>query len=306
MYLKLAAEREGTFLLESAEHGRVWSRYSFVGVRSAATLTERDGEALWTGEPPQGVPTGGDPLHALRDTVALLHTERMPDLPPLTGGMVGFVAYDAVRRLERLPELAKDDLHLPDLAMMFATDLAVLDHDEGSVLLIANAVNYDGSDERVDEAWADAVARLDRMTADLARPAPALASTYDADADAALHDQPHPGGLPRGHRARQGGDPGGRGLPGRRGAALRDGDRRRARWTSTACCGGPTPAPTCTSCASTASTSSARARRRWSRSTTATRSCTPSPAPAGGARPPRRTPGWPRSCWPTRRSAPST
>ncbi len=184
LYGKLAAERTGTFLLESAEHGRVWSRYSFVGVRSAATLTERDGVAVWTGEPPLGVPTGGDPLHALRDTVALLHTERLPDLPPLTGGMVGFVAYDAVRRLERLPELAKDDLHLPDLAMLFATDLAVLDHDDGTVLLIANAVNYDGSDERVDDAWADAVARLDVMTADLARPAPSLAATCDPGAEA--------------------------------------------------------------------------------------------------------------------------
>ena len=40
LYHRLAQERPGTFLLESAEHGRVWSRYSFVGVRSAATLTE--------------------------------------------------------------------------------------------------------------------------------------------------------------------------------------------------------------------------------------------------------------------------
>ncbi len=184
LYLKLAAERPGTFLLESAEHGRVWSRYSFIGVRSAAMLTEREGEAVWTGEPPAGVPSGGDPLHALRDTVALLHTERLPGLPPLTGGMVGFVAYDAVRLLERLPELATDDLHIPDLAMLFATDLAVLDHDDGVVLLIANAVNYDGSDERVDEAWVDAVARLDRMTADLAGPAPSLAATYDFEVEA--------------------------------------------------------------------------------------------------------------------------
>src|SRR5438105_4148877 len=45
LYRKLAGERPGTFLLESAEHGGVWSRYSFVGVRSLATLTERDGQA---------------------------------------------------------------------------------------------------------------------------------------------------------------------------------------------------------------------------------------------------------------------
>jgi anthranilate synthase component 1 len=179
IYRKLAAERPGTFLLESAEHGRVWSRYSFIGARSAATLTETAGEAVWLGTPPVGLPSGGDPLDALRDTVAALHTPRLPGLPPLTGGLVGFIGYDAVRRLERLPELAKDDLHLPELGMMLATDLAVLDHEDGTVLLIANAINWDDTDQRVDDAWADAVARLDRMTADLAQPAPPTAATYD-------------------------------------------------------------------------------------------------------------------------------
>jgi anthranilate synthase component I len=179
VYRKLAGGRPGTFLLESAELGGVWSRYSFVGARSHATLTERDGQACWIGEPPVGVPTDGDPLEALRATVATLHTERLPDLPPLTGGLVGMIGYDAVRRLERVPELTTDDLHVPELAMMLATDLAVLDHSDGSVLLIANAVNYDATDERVDWAYADAVARLDRMTAELAEPATATVAAFE-------------------------------------------------------------------------------------------------------------------------------
>jgi anthranilate synthase component I len=189
LYRKLAGERPGTFLLESAEHGRVWSRYSFVGVRCAATLTERDGETHWLGRPPVGLPSGGDPLEALRATVAALHTPRMPDLPPLTSGLVGYIGYDAVRRLERLPSLAKDDLHIPELAMMLATDLAVLDHGDGSVILIANAVNHDARPEGVDEAYHKAVARLDAMTADLARPAAPLASTVDADVAAEYTSQ---------------------------------------------------------------------------------------------------------------------
>jgi anthranilate synthase component I len=193
LYRKLAGERPGTFLLESAEHGRVWSRYSFVGVRCAATLTERDGEAYWLGSPPVGLPTGGDPLAVLRASVAALQsppgpgtalTSRGPgaaaELPPLTGGMVGYIGYDAVRRLERLPSLAKDDLQLPELAMMLATDLAVLDHSDGSVLLIANAVNHDDRPEGVDEAYHKAVARLDAMTSDLSRPVAPLASTVEA------------------------------------------------------------------------------------------------------------------------------
>src|SRR4051812_33205036 len=139
VYRKLARGGPGTFLLESAEHGGVWSRYSIVGARCAATLTERDGETHWIGAPPVGLPTTGDPTEALRRTLAELSTERIPGLPPLTGGMVGAISYDAVRRWERVPDAGRDDLDLPELAMMLATDLAVFDHSDGSLLLIANA-----------------------------------------------------------------------------------------------------------------------------------------------------------------------
>ena len=178
LYRKLAGERPGTFLLESAEHGRVWSRYSFIGIQAAAMLSEVDGQAAWSGRAPLGVPTSGDPLHALRDTLALLHTEPLADadLPPLTGGLVGMIGYDAVRRWERLPDANPDELGLPEIAMLLATDLAVLDHWDGTVLLIANAVNYDATDARVAEAHADAVARLDAMEQALAQPSPATSA----------------------------------------------------------------------------------------------------------------------------------
>nr|WP_284709087.1 anthranilate synthase component I [Streptomyces hygroscopicus] len=176
LYRKLAAERPGTFLLESAENGRSWSRYSFIGVRSAATLTERDGRTHWLGTPPVGVPTEGDPLQALRATVEALHTPRdlggLVQLPPFTGGMVGYLGYDIVRRLEKVGEHGGDDLRLPELTMLLTSDLAVLDHWDGTVLLIANAINHNDLETGVDEAYADAVARLDAMAADLVRPVP--------------------------------------------------------------------------------------------------------------------------------------
>jgi anthranilate synthase component 1 len=185
-YRKLAANRPGTFLLESAENGRSWSRWSFIGAGSPSALTVRDGQAVWLGTTPRGAPQGGDPLQALRQTMDLLSTGASagrseatggsigPDMPPLSSGLVGYFAYDFVRRLERLPELAVDDLHLPDMLLLLATDLAAVDHHEGTITLIANAVNWDGSDERVDEAYDDALARLDVMTAALSQP---LAST---------------------------------------------------------------------------------------------------------------------------------
>jgi anthranilate synthase component I len=163
-YRKLAANRPGTFLLESAENGRSWSRWSFIGAGAPSAFTVRDGEAAWLGVTPQDAPSGGDPLRALQETLELLETESLPGLPPLSGGLVGFFAYDLVRRLERLPERAVNDLGLPDILLLLATDIAAVDHHEGTITLIANAVNWNGTDERVDWAYDDAVSRLDVMT----------------------------------------------------------------------------------------------------------------------------------------------
>ncbi|GAA2651563.1 anthranilate synthase component I [Paractinoplanes durhamensis] len=185
VYTKLAGG-PGTFLLESAEQGAgpsgaAWSRYSFIGVRSAATLVERDGEAAWLGTPPAGLPTGGDPVTVLRETVAALADGPVAEgLPPLTGGMVGYLSYDLVRRFERLPATATDDLLLPELGMMLATDLVVLDHYDGSAILVANAVvSGDAGDDERRAAYHNAVGRLDAMTTALSRPTPPMISTVD-------------------------------------------------------------------------------------------------------------------------------
>jgi anthranilate synthase component 1 len=168
VYRKLAGNRPGTVLLESAEQGRRWARYSFVGARSAGVLTERGGAALWLGEQVPGLTDDlpADPLAAVRTLARRLRSPRTPGLPPLTGGLVGYLGYDVVRRLERLPETSTDDLGMPELAMMLVTDLAVLDHADGTVLLIANALR-DGA-----TGYDDAVARLDAMEADLVRAVP--------------------------------------------------------------------------------------------------------------------------------------
>jgi len=170
IYKKLAKNLPGTFLLESAEHGGVWSRYSFIGAHSQTTLTEKDGVAVWLGKPPAGVPQGMNPLEALRRTVAHLKSPKIDGLPTLTGGLVGYMGYDSVRRLEKISNLATKDIDLPEIAFMLTSDLAVMDHSEGTITLIANAINWDGSDERIDESYADAVSRLDRMQAELLVP----------------------------------------------------------------------------------------------------------------------------------------
>ncbi|GLI01196.1 anthranilate synthase component I [Phytohabitans aurantiacus] len=203
VYRKLAGG-PGTFLLESAEQGAgsagtAWSRYSFVGVRSAATLVERDGQAEWLGTPPAGLPTEGDPVAVLRQTVAALTGDIAVDgLPPLTGGMVGYLSYDLVRRFERLPSLATDDIGLPELGMMLATDLVVLDHYDGSAILVANAILPEhATDAARAAAYHHAVGRLDAMTTALSRPIPPMISTVDSAALGDVVSRTEPGAYPK-------------------------------------------------------------------------------------------------------------
>ena len=182
LYHQLCGQRPGTFLLESAEGG-TWGRYSFVGVSAAATLSVADGLAQWTwsGRPIEHLPAGGDPLQVLAQTLEQLATPREPGLPPLVSGMVGYLGYDIVRRLEKLPDANPDDLGIPELGMLLVSDMAVLDHHTGEVWLVANAINFDDRPERAADAYADAVARVEAMVAALQEPATPLLAVVDAD-----------------------------------------------------------------------------------------------------------------------------
>jgi anthranilate synthase component 1 len=194
VYRKLAGGRPGTFLLESAEPGRSFSRWSFVGVNAVATLSVADGEAIWTGDVPSGVPALSDPLAALGAAWRALKGPRLPGLPPLTGGLVGYLGYDVVRRIENLPQKAVDELGLPELQMLLVTDLAAVDHHECTVVLIANAIVEPTLDEAgLDDAYDGAVARLDAMQAALARPAPSTVGTYSVTPAATATSRTPPG-----------------------------------------------------------------------------------------------------------------
>jgi len=172
VYRKLSGGRPGTFLLESAEPGASFSRWSFVGVNAIATLSAHGGAGRWTGAVPAGLPEQGDPLQLLAQAWRSVRAPRLPDLPPLTGGFVGYLGYDVIRRLEPIPDLTPDELNLPELAMLLVTDLAAVDHHSCTITLIANAIVHpELTEAELDDAYADAQARLDAMQADLSRPA---------------------------------------------------------------------------------------------------------------------------------------
>jgi anthranilate synthase component 1 len=173
IYRKLALGKPGTFLLESAEQGGIWSRYSFVGVRSFGVLTQVGDDAVWQDYGLSESRALGDqvpsaPLDALRHLYERWATPHVDGHPPLTGGLVGFIGWEAIRQLEHLPNIPPADFSVPGQAMSFVSELVVLDHRTGSVLLIVAALN-DGTDD-AEALWGDAQTRLDAMQTELAKP----------------------------------------------------------------------------------------------------------------------------------------
>lgn len=191
VYRKLADGRPGSFLLESAEQGGIWSRFSFVGVSSFGVLTQQGDAAVWL-EQSLPVERALGPDHPTQPLAALqyLHerwsTPRVDGHPPLTGGLVGFIGWEAVRQLEHLPDAPPADFDVPGQALSFVSELVVLDHRFGTVLLIANVL-HDGAEGR-DELWGDAQRRLDALQSALAQPTAA----HLAEVDLAVPPQPVP------------------------------------------------------------------------------------------------------------------
>jgi anthranilate synthase component I len=166
VYTKLAGDGP-SFLLESAEHGERWGRYSFVGFDPFLTLFGRDGAVSWEGQPPAGAETATRPLEALAGAVAALVAPPVPQLP-LHGGAVGYVGFDAVREVERIPATGRDDLGLPDVHLMFPRHVVALDHLRQVLTVVTNVVVDDTRDadelaSRYDEAVAATDAVVERL-----------------------------------------------------------------------------------------------------------------------------------------------
>ena len=170
-----AAGRPGTFLLESAEPGASFSRWSFVGVHAVASLSVADGVAVWDGDaarrhaarPPTRWPRS--PRRGARSrALGCRACRRSPAGSSATSATTSCGASRACR------SKAVDDLGLPELTMLLVTDLAAVDHHECSVVLIANAIVQPGMTKaELDAAYADAVRRLDAMQADARHRVPA-------------------------------------------------------------------------------------------------------------------------------------
>jgi anthranilate synthase component 1 len=173
-YLKLVGDGEG-FLLESVEHGERWSRFSFVGHDPVATLELRNGVIEKKGQHlSPHIPLDQGMLAALDAIVAAYRAPIIPDLPPLQGGVMGYLGYDIVREVEHLPDTPTDDRRMPDAVMSIIGSMVAFDHWRQRMYLIESVPVLDmdaaGIDREYDAACERVLHAADKLSKPLATP----------------------------------------------------------------------------------------------------------------------------------------
>jgi anthranilate synthase component 1 len=168
-YLSIAAGEPHSFLLESVEGGEKVGRYTFLGTRPYMILRARGGEVtLERGKKKERLQ--GSAFKVLDRLLREHKLARVPGLPPFTAGAVGYFSHDAVRQLEKLPQLAKDDLKLPDCVLMFFDRLLAFDHVRHEIFIIATAnVREQAPEKAYDRALRDIAAIEKKLNAPLPR-----------------------------------------------------------------------------------------------------------------------------------------
>jgi len=167
---------EDGFILESVEHDERWGRYSFVGRRPKSTIVARGQRLEVTlGKVPRTVPLDRGALAALEALLATYRSPKDEALPPLHGGLVGYLGYDVVREVETLPNVPHDSHGLPDAVVSVIGELVAFDHWKSRIVLVDNAVLDDG--DPVDSHYTESRKRLEMMRRDLSRPVAAQLST---------------------------------------------------------------------------------------------------------------------------------
>lgn len=154
------------FLLESVEGGEKWGRYSFLGVDPRMVLRSKGDEVEIIG-PGGEVAREKGPLQVLQKTFARFNAAPVDGGVRFLGGAIGYIGYDAVRHIEKLPEIADDDLGLDDIYLIFTDTMLVFDNVEHKIKVVANAFVEEGAD--VEALYNDSIAKIDALADTLRR-----------------------------------------------------------------------------------------------------------------------------------------
>lgn len=176
-FLKLAHGQPNSFLLESVEGGATRGRYSIIGMAPDLIWRCRDSKAELNrnalAAPHAFVVEAAQPLDSLRALIAECQMALPAGVPPMCGGLFGYLGYDMVRLMERLPAKNVDVLGLPDAMMIRPTLFAVFDTVSDELTLAVPVRPAPGITAA--DAWAGAQARIADAQAALLRPLPRAA-----------------------------------------------------------------------------------------------------------------------------------
>jgi anthranilate synthase component I len=172
-YLKLRDDSY-SYLLESADGGKHWGRYSFIGCRPFLKAVSRNGDMkIWLEGRPEVLKDAADPLAALRDLSARFKPVAAADLPPFQGGLVGYFNYDLARKWERLPGVKPVERDLPESIFTACRQLIVFDHYSHMVKVVVFAYLDEGAD--VAQIYHQACREVSQTMEKLSAPLPASA-----------------------------------------------------------------------------------------------------------------------------------
>ena len=159
------------FLLESVEGGEQWGRYSFLGSNPSLVVRARgDRVEVLQGQGVERLDDVRDPFTALQRILAQHRAVAVPGLPRFTGGLVGYLGYDTVRHLERLPATATADLGFPDAVFLLTDTLLIFDNVTHRITVVSNALVQDESDGGVERTYRESQRKIDAIIAALRRP----------------------------------------------------------------------------------------------------------------------------------------
>ena len=138
-YLRVAQGARYSFLLESVEGGEKIARYTFAGANpeeifryaNGACVLESTRRLIWEER---------DPITFLREHMARFRPVRLPGLPPLVAGAIGYFSYDMVRVIERLPKRLRDEIGLFDAVLMFYHGILAFDHVQHRLWVVRNSI----------------------------------------------------------------------------------------------------------------------------------------------------------------------
>lgn len=162
------------FLLESVEGGAKWARYSFIGTDPFLIMRLKRGEMTFEQAGQIETVFTDDPIRLIREKLRRYRSPALPELPPFTGGAIGFFGYDLLQYYEkRLPKHRNDDMNMDDMHFMFCDKVIVFDHLKQQVLVVGNVHVAEGaSDADIEAAYLTAIGGIEQLIHRLRQPAP--------------------------------------------------------------------------------------------------------------------------------------